>query len=84
MDIKSLIVENINFDVLMNTAMQTANGKVGKRAVPVINVYEKGRVSIDLISYTGIGNLSQTYVNGVFSTEDQEGLFDEQFAREWL
>ena len=76
--------ENINFDVLMNTAMQTANGKVGKRAVPVINVYEKGRVSIDLISYTGIGNLSQTYVNGVFSTEDQEGLFDEQFAREWL
>lgn len=76
--------QNINFEVLMEAAMKTANGLKQKKAVPIINVYEKGRVSIDIISYTGVGNLSQTYVNGVFSTEDQEGLFDEDHARKWL
>ena len=74
----------IEYPLLLDAAMQTANGKKGKRAVPIVEVYESGHVEIRLENYAGSGNLMQSYVNGVFSTADQIGVFDEKSAREWL
>ena len=74
----------IEYPLLLDAAMQTANGKKGKLAVPIVEVYESGHVEIRLENYAGAGNLMQSYVNGVFSTADQIGVFDEKSAREWL
>lgn len=74
----------IEFPMLLDAAMRTANGNKKKKAVPIVELYESGHVEIRLESYAGAGNLMQSYVNGVFSTEDQIGVFDEPSARKWL
>lgn len=77
--------DKIRKKALAENAMNSANGdKDLKKAIPVVDIYEDGTVEISFFSYSGIGEASQQFVNGIFSTTNQLAALDEDRAREWL
>lgn len=65
-------------------AYKTSKGIRGKKVFPTATVYEDGSVTIQFSKLDGVKSLAFTYVNGVFSSGAQEGIFDEDTARTWL